>query len=208
MKLQLALDTVDLDGAKVLLDDLHGLVDLAEIGTPFVYREGLRAVTTIARAYPELDIVADLKIIDAGEYEAGLAFEAGADIVTVLGVAHDSTIRGVIDQARAWGKQVMADLIAAKDVLQRADELDAMGVDYLCVHTATDLQAHGQDPLDALRRVQPVLRRARIAVAGGVTPALMKDIVPQHPDIVIVGSFITRHDAPRHAAQRIRASFQ
>jgi len=30
-------------------------------------------------------VLADLKIMDAGEHEANLAFEAGADIVTVLG---------------------------------------------------------------------------------------------------------------------------
>ena len=38
--------------------------------------------------------------MDAGEHEANLAFNAGADIVTVLGVAHDETIRGVVRAAR------------------------------------------------------------------------------------------------------------
>ena len=46
------------------------------------------------------DYRADLKIMDAGEHEANLAFNAGADIVTVLGVAHDETIRGVVRAAR------------------------------------------------------------------------------------------------------------
>ena len=41
--------------------------------------------------------------MDAGEHEANLAFAAGADIVTVLGVSHDETIRGVVAAARRAG---------------------------------------------------------------------------------------------------------
>ena len=207
MKLQLALDLIDLEGARGLLEQLEGLIDIAEIGTPLIIQEGVRAVAAIKETYPELTVLADLKIMDAGEHEAKIAFEAGADIVTVLGVAHDSTILGVVDQARSCDKAVMADLIAAGHVARRAGEIDAIGVDYVCVHTAFDMQSQGLDPLEELQLVQPVLKQARMAVAGGVKPETMAGIVPYHPEIVIVGGFITGHEEPRRAALEIRQRF-
>lgn len=35
-------------------------------------------------------------------------------------------------------------MIAVKDLAGRAKEVDAMGVDYICVHTGYDLQAVGK----------------------------------------------------------------
>lgn len=54
--------------------------------------EGLAAVRHLKARYPQQRVLADLKIMDAGEHEAQLAFSAGADIVTVLGLAADSTV--------------------------------------------------------------------------------------------------------------------
>ena len=207
MKLQLALDLIDLEGVRALLADLADLVDIIEIGTPLIIREGVKAVAEIRRTYPEHTVLADLKIMDAGEHEARIAFEAGADIVTVLGAAHSATILGTVDQARSCGRQVMSDLIATRDIAGRAGEIDAMGVDYICVHTAFDVQAQGPDPLEELRLVRPVLRHAGIAVAGGVKPDTMADIASHHPEIVIVGGFITGHTEPRQAALEIRKLF-
>ncbi len=47
---------------------------------------GIAAVTAIKAAHPDKLVFADLKTADAGELEAELAFEAGADLVTVMGV--------------------------------------------------------------------------------------------------------------------------
>jgi 3-hexulose-6-phosphate synthase len=112
-----------------------------------------------------------------------------------------------VDQARSWNRQVMVDLIAAGDVGERAGQVDAMGVDYVCVHTAFDVQARGRDPLEELHQVQPALQQAAAAVAGGVKPETMARIAPYGPQIVIVGGFITGHAQPRQAALEIRRLF-
>ena len=44
-------------------------------------------------------VLADLKIMDAGGYEVAKASEAGADIITVLGVSDDATIKGAVAEA-------------------------------------------------------------------------------------------------------------
>ena len=86
MKLQLALDDITLAAALALVEDVRTYVDIIEVGTPFLYAEGLGAVRELRRRFPEKEILADMKIMDAGEHETRLALQAGADYVTVLGV--------------------------------------------------------------------------------------------------------------------------
>jgi len=143
--------------------------------------------------------------MDAGRLEAQIAFDAGAHIVTVLGVANDATIVGAVEHATLRGRRVMADLIAAHNVAERAAEVAALGVDYLCVHTAYDVQREGVDPLHEVRRVQPVIGSEALAVAGGVQPDTVTELLPFQPAIVVVGGFIATHESPHQAAQAIRS---
>ena len=102
-ELQLALDG-ELENAQEILRRAHPFIEIVEIGTPLVFREGMRAVRAVRAAYPELRLLADLKIMDAGEVEAEIAFDAGADRVTVMAVASDATIRGALASARQAGQ--------------------------------------------------------------------------------------------------------
>ena len=144
MELQLALDLVNIPEAKEVVAEVAEFIDIVEIGTPVVINEGLHAVKAIKEAFPHLRVLADLKIMDAGGYEVMKASEAGADIITVLGVSDDSTIKGAVAEALKQGKQVMVDMINVKDIEGRAREIDAFGVDYICVHSGYDHQAEGK----------------------------------------------------------------
>ena len=204
MKLQLALDSSNSQEAKRILEQVSDLVDIVEVGTPLLMKEGVKVVTEIKNAQPQLEVLADLKIMDAGDIEASIGFEAGADIVTVLGVAHDVTIRRAVNQAHTLSKKVMVDLIAVGDVRGRIDQIEVIAPDYCCVHTAFDLQAHGMHPLREIQLVQSALKRAKMAVAGGINPEILPDILAYCPAVVIVGGFITNHPEPRQAALEIR----
>ena len=94
MKLQLAIDLLSVPDALSLLHKVAPYVDVIELGTPLIKQEGMNVVTDIKAAYPEKLVFADMKTMDAGELEADIAFKAGADIMTVLGLAGDSTIAG------------------------------------------------------------------------------------------------------------------
>ena len=98
----------------ILLEQTKGNVDIAEVGTPFIIEEGMRPVRELKKRFPEIEILADTKIMDAGELEASSAFKAGADIVTVLGVSNDETILGAIKAAKQHGGKIMIDMIAVK----------------------------------------------------------------------------------------------
>ena len=126
-ELQLALDG-ELNQAVAILEQAHSFIDIAEVGTPLVFREGMAAVHCLRAAYPQLRLVADLKIMDAGEAEANIAFSAGADFVTVMAVASDATIQGAVKSAREEGKQVMVDMMQVDDPAQRACQLFGSGL--------------------------------------------------------------------------------
>ena len=204
MKLQLALDSSNSREAKGILEQISDLVDIVEVGTPLLMKEGVKVVTEIKNTYPQLEVLADLKIMDAGDIEASIGFEAGADIVTVLGVAHDVTIRRAVNQARTLNKQVMIDLIAVGDVRERIDQIDPIAPDYCCVHTAFDLQDHGIDPLREIQLVHAALKQTQMAVAGGINPKILPDILAYRPAVIIVGGFIANQPDPRQAALEIR----
>ena len=103
MKLQLALDDITLEDAVELLDKVHPYVDIIEVGSPFIIEEGMRPVRIFKEKYPDCEILADTKIMDAGEYEAEETFKAGADYCTVLGVTDTLTIEGCVKAAKEYG---------------------------------------------------------------------------------------------------------
>ncbi|ETT64338.1 3-hexulose-6-phosphate synthase [Paenibacillus sp. FSL R7-277] len=191
MKLQLALDLVDIAGAKAVVAEVAESIDIVEIGTPVVINEGLHAVKAIKEAFPALTVLADLKIMDAGGYEVMKAVEAGAGIVTVLGVSDDSTIRGAVEEAKKTGAEILVDLINVKDLKARAAEVDALGVDYVCVHSGYDHQAEGKNSFADLRDIKSVVTRAKTAIAGGIKLSTLPEVIAAQPDLVIVGGGIT-----------------
>ncbi len=204
MKLQLALDQTSIDNALGLLERTADLIDIAEAGTPLLIAEGIRAVTEIRRRFPGLLVLADLKIMDAGALEARIGFDAGAHIVTVLAAAEEETIRRACEAARAARGQVMVDLSGAGGAGRRAELLAGVGADYLCCHTAYDVQGRGRGPLEALRRLRAAAPSARLAVAGGITPERLVALTAYRPEIVIVGGYVSAAPDPRAAAQAVR----
>ena len=60
MKLQIALDG-DIDQGLAVLQAVRPYVDIAEIGTPLIFREGLGAARRLREAFPDLALLADLK---------------------------------------------------------------------------------------------------------------------------------------------------
>ncbi|MFI8495181.1 3-hexulose-6-phosphate synthase [Peribacillus butanolivorans] len=191
MELQLALDLVNIQEGIELVKQVEEYVDIVEIGTPVVINEGLRAVKEMKEAFPSLKVLADLKIMDAAGYEVMKASEAGADIITILGAAEDMSIKGAVEEAKKHGKKILVDMIAVKDLETRAKEVDAFGVDYICVHTGYDLQAVGKNSFEDLQTIKRVVKNAKTAVAGGIKLDTLPEVIKAQPDLVIVGGGIT-----------------
>jgi 3-hexulose-6-phosphate synthase len=208
MELQLAIDLLNKEDAAELANSVKDYVDIVEIGTPIVINEGLPAVQHLNDNIDSVKVLADLKIMDAADYEVSQAVKFGADIVTILGVAEDASIKAAVDEAHKHGKQLLVDMIAVQDLEKRAKDLDDLGADYIAVHTGYDLQAEGQSPLESLRKVKSVISNSKVAVAGGIKPDTIKDIVAENPDLIIVGGGIANADDPVEAAKQCRAAIE
>ena len=201
-RLQLALDDIDRADVLPLLDRVAGYVDIVEVGTPLIIRYGLAVVSDIKRHVPGVEVLCDAKIMDAAHYEASLAFDAGADYVTVLALTDDGSVTGCVRAAAQFGAKVMADLICVTDLAARATELQLLGVDVVAVHTGVDQQARGRTPLGDLRTLANSGVTVPIAVAGGITCDTAADYLALDPGILIVGSGITgAADAVAEAAR-------
>ncbi|MEY8644882.1 3-hexulose-6-phosphate synthase, partial [Staphylococcus arlettae] len=207
-ELQLAIDLLNKEDAAELANKVKDYVDIVEIGTPIVINEGLPAVQHLNDNVDGVKVLADLKIMDAADYEVSQAVKFGADIVTILGVAEDASIKAAVDEAHKHGKQLLVDMIAVQDLEKRAKDLDDLGADYIAVHTGYDLQAEGQSPLESLRKVKSVISNSKVAVAGGIKPDTIKDIVSENPDLIIVGGGIANADDPVEAAKQCRAAIE
>ena len=202
-RLQLAIDLVPLADLEAVVTPLLPYIDMVEAGTPLIKRHGMEVVRTLRRLAPDHLIVADMKAMDAGGLEAEIAFEAGADIMTVLAGASDATITAAVTVARAGGRAVVADLIGVADKVARASQVAGLGISYIGIHTGTDDQASGMDPLADLAAISRAVE-IETAVAGGINATSLPAILALQPAIAIVGSGILGQPDPVAAAKALR----
>lgn len=208
MKLQIALDELSIEQGIELCRTVQDSIDIIEIGTPFIVREGLHAVRAFRRAFPDKEILADVKIMDAGEAEAAACFEAGANYVTVLAVTDILTVQACVDTARQYRGRVVADMICVTDVEKRITELEAVGVRDIAVHTGIDQQRAGRTPLQDLQQLRAYTDRSFISVAGGINVDTVEQYRKAGADVVIVGGAIAHAADPAAAARAIAAKIR
>ncbi|EFR1520130.1 3-hexulose-6-phosphate synthase [Salmonella enterica] len=167
-----------------------------------------QAVTEIKRCFPQLEVLADLKIMDAGYYESEMAFKAGADYATVLGVTDILAVKGCVDIANKMGKKVVVDMICVPNMPERIRQLEEVKAHILSVHTGADQQTAGREPIEDLRVMVEHTREAGISVAGGINSKSVAKYVALNPDIIIVGSGITHNPDPAKEAAAIKAAMR
>lgn len=154
MQLQAAIDLTSIEAAIELMEKIHPYVDIIEIGSFLGLIEGFDALTKMKRAFPDKLVLADAKIVDGGYAIGAAAYDAGADIVTTIGMTNNETCAGLVRAAHERGKWAMADTIGVANLAQRVQELDDMGFDYILVHTAHDMLDCISAPIDALKVIQ------------------------------------------------------
>ncbi|MFT4106702.1 MAG: 3-hexulose-6-phosphate synthase [Lacrimispora sp.] len=203
MKLQLALDDISLENAVKLVEEVHDYIDIIEIGTPMIIEYGMTPVRTMKEKFPQKEVLADLKIMDAGYYEAEEALKAGADYITVLGVTDNLTVQGSVDAAREYKGKAVVDMICVSDLESRIKKMEELGADFVSVHIGVDQQAAGRTPLDDLKIMKNTVRKAKISVAGGISVKTLPAYQEYGPDVIIVGSGITHASDPKAAAEEI-----
>jgi 3-hexulose-6-phosphate synthase/6-phospho-3-hexuloisomerase len=187
---QLSLDLTSMDEAlETAAVAVAAGVDWLEAGTPLLLAEGLHAVEKLRERFPDHPIVADLKTMDGGYLEAEMMAKAGADLVVVMGRAHEATIRRVVDAGRDFGIKVMGDNLGADDRVACAAWMEELGVDFIVHHIGFDERGmiRGLSPLDEL---DDVVRAVSIPVqaVGGLSLQQAIECPSRGAPLVVVGA--------------------
>jgi 3-dehydro-L-gulonate-6-phosphate decarboxylase len=206
--LQLALDTFDLPSALAPMQRASAHIDVVEAGTILCYAEGMHAVRALRALYPDKILLADVRIAEAGSIIAKLAYDAGADWVTVVSGATPATMEVVLAEARKRGRDVQLELIDGWTWAQAAD-WRALGIEQVIAHRSRDGEALGDlswkpGDFDEMRRLADV--GFKVTVAGGVEVADLPLFagVPIH--VFTVGRAIRSAADPAAAAEAFQAA--
>ena len=202
-KLQVAIDLLTTEAALELASKVAPYVDIIELGTPLIKAEGLKVITAMKSAHPDKLVFADMKTPDAGALEAEMAFNAGADLVTVMGAVDDATIKGAIETAKRLGKQVVVDTIGVQDRVKRAKEVTEFGVAFVELHAGLDEQALPGYSVQTLIN-EGIQAKVPFSVAGGVNINTIKDVVAAGAEVVVAGGAIYGAEDPAAAAKALK----
>ena len=192
---QLSLDLIDLNEALQTAEmALHAGVDWLEVGTPLIIAEGTRAIRELRSRCPKTPIVADLKIMDGGWLEAEMAAKAGANMVVVMGQAHEETIELVVRAGRDFGAKTMGDNMAMPDPVTGSRRLEELGCDYIVHHIGYDMRTlrkqKGQrapTPLDHLREIVQAVS-IPVQAVGGLTLEQATETPSLGAPLVVIGA--------------------
>jgi 3-hexulose-6-phosphate synthase len=202
-KLQVAIDLLTTEDALALAAKVAPYVDIIELGTPLIKNMGSAVITAMKAAHPDKLVFADLKTADAGELEADIAFKAGADLVTVMGAAGNATIIGAVKAAKAHGKGVVVDTIGYPDRVKRAQEVSAMGVEFVELHAGLDEQWTAGYSIQVL--IDEAARAGvPVSIAGGVNISNVAAVIKAGAQVAVAGAAIYGAEDPAAAAKALR----
>jgi 3-hexulose-6-phosphate synthase/6-phospho-3-hexuloisomerase len=186
---QLSLDLENLEEAyRMSLVGVESGVDWLEVGTPLAISEGLHSIRYLRTKFPNIPIVADLKIMDGGYLETEMAAKAGANFVVVMAASHIATVKSTVEAAHDYGIYVMGDILGRNDRVNAAKELESNGVDIVIAHLGFD-ERRGKN-LSALDFLKDIVDSVTcpVQVVGGLSlndlPLLPKMGAP----LVVIGA--------------------
>ncbi len=203
--LQLALDVLETDAALEAARRARDSVEVIEAGTLLCLSEGMAAVRTLRREFPDKTVVGDVRIVRAGGAVAEMAFDAGADWVTVVGEAPPETVEAAVRAAEIHGGEIQVELNRGWTPEQARQWLD-LGVGQIVFHHTAEAGSSGggwsETGFDALRRLAGM--GFRVTAAGGIRI----DTVPLYEGVpvfaFVAGRAIVEASDPAAAAARLK----
>jgi 3-hexulose-6-phosphate synthase len=192
MRIQVALDTIDLDQATEVARLAAGRVDRIEVGTPLLLAHGILAIDAVRAAAPSTRLVADTKTMDYGALHAELVAKHGADGIIVQGAAPDNTLVATCRRAAELGIFVMLDSLGLDDWDRFTARATELSVESMILHAGKDEQKSGVELLSLTGEWSRRNTMAQnLAVAGGISATNVAEIAERYsPEIMIVGEAI------------------
>jgi 3-keto-L-gulonate-6-phosphate decarboxylase len=188
--LQVALDHIDPEEALRLAGQaVRGGADWIEAGTPLIKSAGMSVIGEARKEAPNIPLVAEMKPLDVGRTELELAFEAGADMAIITGLAPLTTISECVQAARLFRRKLILDTRGMEDLLGREKALG------LLKHIQQNYHAYLTEPLPDSR----VITSLEIKQKGIRVVKKLKELFPDR-------SRIGRNSEGRSCGQRDKPS--
>jgi 3-hexulose-6-phosphate synthase len=185
---QISVDVATVEqGLAVAAAALAGGVNIIEMGTPLLKNQGVsNVVPAFRRKFPEALLLADMKTMDGGAFEARAVYTGGGNIVDFLALAGVDTAKAICavrDEFRSAGAElprlVFSDIMVpqqgpAAQAVEVALRMLEAGVDGVGIHLQADA-----------RRADPKLVESRYL--GGVARAVFERVGAAAPVEVVGG---------------------
>jgi len=231
---QISVDVATIEqGLKVAAAALGAGITIVEMGTPLLKNEGVsNIVPAFRRKFPEALLLADMKTMDGGAFEARAVYAGGGNIVDFLALAGVDTAKAICavrDEFRGAGAElprlVFADIMVphqgpAAQAVEVALRMLEAGVDGVGIHLQAD--ARRADPrliesdyLGDLARIvfERVGQSAPVQVVGGLNVAQAKSLAHAGLRAFVISGNLgepdtrARYDLPADQIQRHVAGF-
>lgn len=207
MKLQVAIDRVSLEQAINLAHSLDGIADIIELGTSLVKDYGLYAIKDAEVNLKKSQLLLDIKTNDECEYEFNQGFDAGADILTVMGSSSEKTVRIACHTAKQRKKTALIDLMGVNN--NAIKKIACYPKAIYNLHYSDDAgKASNIIATTAIfHRKYPQVEK--IAVAGGIDLRQATELTKQKiVKVVIVGGNIVKAKNPVKTAIKFKEAIK
>jgi len=156
---------------------------------------------------PDNLILADIKSPDVGGGEAKMAFDAGADWMTVLGAAPLDTVKLALEEANSRpGKEMFIELTGIRDIIDRANEWRGIGVERMVYHRGWDegnlSRSWDEQDKDTIREL--IRMGFKVSVAGGLGLDMIPFFKGLDISVFIIGRAIRETPDPAAIARKFR----
>ncbi|GAL20695.1 3-keto-L-gulonate 6-phosphate decarboxylase [Vibrio maritimus] len=169
--IQIALDQTQLPAAIEVAKNVESFVDVIEVGTILAFAEGMNAVKTLRKNHPDHILVCDMKTTDGGAILSKLAFEAGADWITVSAAAHIATIGACKKVADEFNGEIQIE-IYGNWTMEDAKAWVNLGINQAIYHRSRDAELAGvgwtEDDLVKMRQLSDL--GIELSITGGIVP--------------------------------------
>ncbi|MBY3790311.1 3-keto-L-gulonate-6-phosphate decarboxylase UlaD [Photobacterium carnosum] len=169
--IQIALDQTNLNDAITVAAKVQNYVDVIEVGTILAFAEGMNAVKTLRSQYPKHILVCDMKTTDGGAILAEMAFEAGANWITVSAAAHIATIEACKKVADKFNQEIQIELYG-KWTMDDAQRWVDLGITQAIYHRSRDAELAGigwkDADIDKMRQLSAL--GLELSITGGIVP--------------------------------------
>jgi 3-hexulose-6-phosphate synthase len=231
---QISVDVATIEqGLGVAAAALAGGVTIVEMGTPLLKNEGVsNVVPAVRRKFPEALLLADMKTMDGGGFEARAVYAGGGNIVDFLALAGVDTAKAICavrDEFRRAGGElprlVFSDIMVphqgpAPQAVEVALRMLEAGVDAVGVHLQADARRADPTLIDrhyladtAHAIFERVGRSAPVQVVGGLSVAEAKSLARSGLRAFVISGNLgqpdgrARYDLPADQIERYVASF-